>query len=180
MNINSRYPELSRLAAGRLLTDVSITLTMDEPSCRYGWKEFWIRPGVINEDAVELFGFAKCFYLAAAMHELVGWPLGMVDQLVNGEWMWAHAGVVTPDGRFLDIHGDRPVNAIPRQMEADFGPEARLYETTFAQYAQAAGLSAESWVDLLGAPVVAEIFRYFAETLIAQCSLPVLAAGGVR
>jgi hypothetical protein len=164
------YPLLAGLAAGGPLADVEITITIERPS-HHGQSEFRIRPGVIDADAVELFGFAQCILLASAMHERTGWPFALVEQLVDGTWTWAHVGVSTPTGRMLDIHGHREVYEVERQMAADFNLPARVrvLPTPDALAAVVSpGASARDWRFDITTPVGVEVVAVLADLLTGQ------------
>lgn len=52
----------------------------------------------------------RCGYLAVALHQRTGWPLVVFADGYDHDDPpphpgWVHAGVLTPDGRFLDIDG---------------------------------------------------------------------------
>ena len=61
----------------------------------------------IDGEAINLFGWGYCGYLALELHELTGLPLALFtsprDETQSG---WSgHAAVALPDGSFLDIEG---------------------------------------------------------------------------
>ncbi|WP_339155741.1 hypothetical protein [Actinomadura luteofluorescens] len=92
----------------------NVTLVVQPPTACKGWAEVTLRPGVIDDQALEVFGFSMCTLLACALHEKTGWPmLGIKIQQLGGfrGWKrttaWWHVGVQTPCGRFLDIKGVR-------------------------------------------------------------------------
>lgn len=68
------------------------------------------------------YSYGKCMWLALALHEQYGWPIwGQFDVLPDGQEYIAHAYVVMPDGREVDILG--PQNEVdlfsagsPRQI----------------------------------------------------------------
>jgi hypothetical protein len=181
-----RYPHLAELADGRPLSEIAVSITLERPSY-HGRTEFTLWPGVVDADAIELFGFAKCHVLASAMHDRTGWRFGVLDQLVGGVWKWAHAGVVTPGGLFLDIHGAREIAEVVDRLQADYGPRARI--STYASYedyhaATASDPPVVPWTDLIN-PLGVELVRYFASHLVAEAEsfftlFRELVAGGER
>lgn len=91
-----------RLPAGGVL------LAWDQPTSRRGVRQVVLRAGVVDDDAVEVFGFGLCLLLACALHDVTDRPFGFVDHHRPGVgWDWAHAGVIAADGRFLDVQGAR-------------------------------------------------------------------------
>jgi hypothetical protein len=82
---------------------VKVTLTQPTYHGR-AWLD--VHAGVIDDDVRELFGFAFCHWLAAAVHCLTGWQVVTVDirDSVRG-WMPTHSAVLTPTGAVLDIFG---------------------------------------------------------------------------
>ncbi|GAA3702477.1 hypothetical protein GCM10022224_080370 [Nonomuraea antimicrobica] len=168
----ARYPVLAELAESQPLADVEVIIKLEKPSF-HGQTEFRLRPGVVDADAIELFGFAQCHRLAAAMHERTGWPFALVQQLVDGVWKWAHVGVFTPGGRMLDIHGPREVAEVERQMNDTYGPPARVRSLdTLADLRDAIaptnGLA--NWKDDINGAAGVEIVMLLADTLIAKAN----------
>ncbi|MFC3986632.1 hypothetical protein [Streptosporangium jomthongense] len=85
-----------------------VVIRLSTPTARRGLTELTVTPGLVDDHARELFLFAQCQMLALAIHERTGWPLWVAEQqLPTGAWSWAHVGVQTPDGRWLDIEGPR-------------------------------------------------------------------------
>jgi hypothetical protein len=164
------YPLLAQLAAGRPLADVEITVALERPSF-HGRSEFQIRPGVIDADAIELFGFSQCIPLAHAMHDATGWSFTLVEQFVDGVWKWAHVGVLTPAGRMLDIHGRREVFEVERQMAVDFNIPARVRVLPTPEALAAVispGASARDWRFDITTPVGVEVVAVLADLLTSQ------------
>ncbi|MEV0661600.1 hypothetical protein ACIBI3_05570 [Actinomadura luteofluorescens] len=118
----------------------TVTLNLSHPTCRKGLTQVTLRPGLIDDQAIEVFGFSMCALLACALHEETGWPiLGVETQLPTGRkangsrfsvrgirrrrrpagcWGWSHVGVQTPCGRFLDIQGARTCAEAQREWSA--------------------------------------------------------------
>jgi hypothetical protein len=71
------------------------------------WRE--LTPGVIDGEAVAYFGYGACALLAVELHRITGWAPAVVcvDDHTRDGGGWVHAGVLAPDGRFVDIHGAR-------------------------------------------------------------------------
>ncbi|MEQ4724995.1 hypothetical protein [Nonomuraea sp. B19D2] len=168
----ARYPALVELAAARPLADVEVVIKLTYPSL-HGQKEFRLRPGVVDADAVELFGFAQSHRLAAAMHERTGWPFALVEQHVNGVWKWAHVGVVTPAGRMLDIHGLREVAEVERQTSDTYGPLARVRQLSTLDDLRdvtAPNPHLADWTADVNGEAGVEIIALLADTLIAKAN----------
>ncbi len=80
----------------------------------------------IPEEVSTEYSYGKCMWLALALHERYGWPIWcQFDVLPDGEEYIAHAYVVMPDGREVDILG--PQNEVdlfssgpPRQVSPDY------------------------------------------------------------
>lgn len=91
------------------MLETLVITVVDAESCRRGQKVFTLRPGVVDDDAVEYFGHLFCAHLAAAFHERFGWPLVVVRRAdCVGRLSFAHMAVEAPDGRFVDVFGARP------------------------------------------------------------------------
>jgi len=62
---------------------------------------------LIDGEAISLFSWGYCGYLALALHELTGHPLALFTNPQRSlERGWSgHAAVMLPDGSFLDIEG---------------------------------------------------------------------------
>ncbi|MDR8415058.1 hypothetical protein MTP10_40805 [Nonomuraea sp. 3-1Str] len=166
------YPALAELAVDRPLADVEVTITLSKPSF-HGQTEFRLRPGVIDADAVELFGFAQCHRLAAAIHERTRWSFALVEQYIDEAWKWAHCGVLTPTGKMLDIHGLREVAEVEREMSELYGPVARVrVVSTPADLRDviAPGTPIGAWTDDITGQAGVEVIALLADTLIATAS----------
>jgi len=101
--------------AGRCRTHdaVPVEIQLLEPSANLGLTELLVTPGLVDEHARELFLYAQCEVLALCLREFTGWPLWAAEQqLPDGRWNWAHVGVRTPAGRWLDIEGPRAVEDV--------------------------------------------------------------------
>lgn len=168
----AQYPAL---AAGvnhlpGLVSDVTISFTVNPPTTRKAQDAFALRPGVADEEAVELFAYGYCTLLAGALHDRSGWELAAIEHpdgpLAEEDepdpWTrarWTHVGVITPDGRFLDIHGPRPVDevnqayggwVVRRKTPADF----------------AASGCASPWTNAVSDQLVQDVIRLFADQLV--------------
>lgn len=166
-----RYPHLAVLGEGRP-GETAVTVTLNRPSY-HGRTEFTLRLGRIDADAIEFFGFAKCHLLASAMHELTGWPFAVVHQFVDGEWKWAHAGVVTTAGLFLDIHGTRAFSEVTAKFEGDYGHRVRISSHDSYEQCHAAilpGAVVAPWTDQAN-PLGVELVRHFADQLVGAAEV---------
>ncbi|MEU7857863.1 hypothetical protein [Nonomuraea sp. NPDC049141] len=165
------YPLLTEYACGAPFHQVTVPVTMDRPSFR-GQTEFTLRPGTVTDDAVELFGYAHCQALAGAMHELTGWPFAWFERCKDGQWAFTHAGVVTPSGLMLDIHGLRTPEQAMKAIWADIGFDVRWTPLASPPYDVVpwtawtdASLGSTAWA---GFALGVEIVRYFAECLCKE------------
>lgn len=103
-----------------------VTIRLLCPTANLGLTELRVTPGVIDAAALELYLYGQCQVLALALHEQTGWPLWVAEQQhPSGTWTWAHVGVQAPDGRWLDILGQRAGHEVISWLE-QWGPPARL------------------------------------------------------
>ena len=124
----------------------AVTVRLPAPSGCLGLTEVRVTPGVADREARELFLYSQCQILALCLHERTGWPLWAAEQqLPDGTWKWAHVGVRTPRGRWLDIDGPRGARDVTRWLE-DRGLPART---------RVIGGAAQ-WITLLGRTPVPE------------------------
>ena len=85
-----------------------LRLNLPQPTGRRQLTCVELRPGRIDDQALEVFNYSQCAVLASALHDETGWPLlGIESRCPAGCWHWRHVGVRTPCGRFLDINGVR-------------------------------------------------------------------------
>lgn len=127
----------------------------------------------IDGEAISLFGWGYCGYLALALHELTGLPFAVFtspkDETATG---WSgHAAVALPDGNFLDIEGvatTAEINArysFAEPVEPSFPDRVTYLETMF-------GLEemVEDPYKHLDALEV-RLLRHFAELLVRQAGI---------
>lgn len=156
-------------------TPVPIDLAF--PTQRRSLTRVVLRPGVVDEDARELFSFGYCHLLAAALYERTGWPLVVIEQAkpsLGGAWGWAHVGILTPAGLFLDIDGATSQFEIERDWQR-YGPSVRLRVLdTLTEFHCALGLPADTpgswWRDQISTPAAIEAIRSIADRLLADAS----------
>ena len=91
---------------------------------RFGTKRKSLKPKThtITEEDRELYTSDKCDDLAQALHEKTGYPIWVVADEENGKPGWIHAGVMTPDGQWLDVNGKQDPADVDNQW-ADFWGE---------------------------------------------------------
>lgn len=90
------------------MTTAPITVRLLQPTANLGLTDLTLTPGLIDDQAREMFLYSQCQMLALAICERTGWPVWVAEQqLPAGYWSWSHAGVRTPAGRWLDIKGPR-------------------------------------------------------------------------
>jgi hypothetical protein len=85
----------------------SVRFDLPLPTTRRGLTTVTLTPGVIDDDVVEVFAYGYCYLLACVLHEISGWPFGFVETYhpSSGQWQLAHACVIAPDGRLVDVGG---------------------------------------------------------------------------
>lgn len=150
-----------------------VTVRLPAPSACLGLTEVQVTPGVVDREARELFLYSQCQILALCLHERTGWPLWAAEQqLPSGSWNWAHVGVRTPRGRWLDIDGPRGAREVTSWLE-DWGRPARVRIIggaaewmTLLGRAPVPGPAAW-WRTLVGGAVGAGLAEEFARSLLA-------------
>lgn len=95
----------------------------NKPTNNRGLTRVVLRPGHVDADTREFFTAGCCHMLAGALHELTGWPLIALHREHDDHWL--HVGVETPDGRFLDINGPRPVAEMRSRLATEQGDPIR-------------------------------------------------------
>ncbi|WP_068929336.1 hypothetical protein [Planobispora rosea] len=168
--IRPAYPALTELAGGSPLGHLALTIDLGRPTY-HGRTQVTVRPGVVDAEAIELFGYAHCHRLAWAMHQRTGWPFGVVEQ-DDLPGRWVHVGLLTPTGTFLDIHGLRPVAQVVADIRAEHGLDVRVRavdtpEELFSIIASSGERTAEEWLAEL-CPLSAEVIAVFADVLITR------------
>ncbi|ACZ92018.1 hypothetical protein [Streptosporangium roseum] len=166
----SRYPQLAAMAGDRPLADVELTIGFERPTY-HGHTELTVRPGVIDEAAIELYGYSQCHILARSMHRRTRWSFGVVE-LVDSR-RWAHLGVLTPAGHFLDIEGVRPVDQVVAEFLLRHSLRVRIRPIyTLDDVFTVIGGREEMrqiWIDGSDIdPLSAEVADIFADLLLAQ------------
>lgn len=78
--------------------------------------EWKVRPGVIDEHAMEAFKHGACGGLAIALHDATGWPIIAVGAC---DGLDMHYMVRTPAGQLLDIEGLRVDDDVTTEYEFD-------------------------------------------------------------
>ncbi|WP_431897299.1 hypothetical protein [Nonomuraea sp. bgisy101] len=103
------YPLLTTIAHGRALHEISLDVTLATPTY-HGQTTLTIHPGVIDAEAIELYGHSQCAVLAGAIAERTGWPLLLIERYHDSDgWQPTHAAALTDDGLALDIYGPRAI-----------------------------------------------------------------------
>jgi hypothetical protein len=170
--LDVRYPALASFAAGRPFDQVGVEFLPSEPTRRHGLSRVVLRPGVVNDDAIEFFSWGYCWLLAAALREVTGWPYGLVERQRPDGWEWTHVGVITPTGRMLDIQGDHDVNGLTAAFRLGYGMPARIRSGGHSALREAMRMAADTapdwWKGTLGAPILLDVVRHFAATLLSQ------------
>lgn len=160
-----RYPLLSAGVArfgDYPLHMLVVDVVLNVPTTRRKLARVNLSPGVVDDQALEYFGYGACCLLAAAMHEQSGWDMAVAYSRHGRDTTWNHMGVVAPDGRFLDIKGLRTVRSVIDQYDADGVARVTLDYATEAKAIPAGGWHSQS------VPIVVELIRYFADTLLEQ------------
>jgi N12 class adenine-specific DNA methylase len=106
-------------------------------------------PGVTDADR-EDYTTGRCGDLAIALSNLTGWPVTVVGYNTENPEApgWVHAGVTTPDGRFLDVTGLHDPDDV---LNGEFGDDAANDADEFADGAD---------VELLELPTAAFAARW--------------------
>ncbi|MEU7863863.1 hypothetical protein [Nonomuraea sp. NPDC049141] len=169
------YPHLARFAAGRPFAEVAVEFMPSQPTTRHGLTSVALYPGVVDDNADEFFAWGYCWLLAAALHEATGWTFGLVERWreETHAWEWTHVGVITPNGRFLDIRGHHDRASLAAALEIAYAMPTRIRPGDFAELRRAMGMAEETepnwWLDLLATPLLADVVRYFAAHLLGAC-----------
>jgi len=142
----------------------------------YGSRMSSLTLDFIDSEAVQLFSWGYCGYLAQVLHELTGFQLALFTK-PSGEnetgWQ-GHAAVQLPDGQFLDIEGIVSAGEINSRyrfkepVEPTFPEPAAYAELMFAD-----GSNPYSELDELEL----RLLRHFAELVVKEykVELPALA-----
>lgn len=155
--------------------DLPITFTLPSPTNRRHQTKVTLRPGVVDEDAIEMFLHSHCATLAGALHERSGWPLALVEfpredcpDGVHPCKTYPHVGVMTPSGEFLDILGLRA----PADVVDFYKPwEGGVIRTrTLAEMVDVCIFPEGGWNAAGHSPLFVSAVRYFAEVLISRAS----------
>lgn len=155
------YPLLAAMAHGEPLKNVSLDITLSVPTF-HGRTELTVHPGVIDGDAIELYGFCQCALLAGAVAERTGEPLLAIERYQDSDgWQFTHMAAIT-DGLALDIHGLRSVPAVLAHM-GSYGPWP-LRHRLVDSWAELSPCIAPLWTDV--DPLMVELTRLFADVLL--------------
>jgi hypothetical protein len=145
-----------------------VTVCLPEPTANLKATRLRVTPGVTDAQAVELFAYSQCQFLALAIHEETGWPLRVAEIFREGKWRWVHVGVLAPAGQWLDIGGLRDGRAVTAWLSA-WGLPVRLRV-----------MAPGAWHHVLGRPAstppswwrtqtaVPELVLSFSRPLVAQ------------
>jgi len=124
---------------------------------------------LIDSEAISLFAWGCCGYLALAIHELTGYPLALFTNLDGDEsrgWH-GHAAVMLPDGRFLDIQGVATAAGINERYRFK-----TTVEPTFPELDEYRGImfTAEEAKNPYGTlePLELRLLRHFAELVLKE------------
>ena len=84
--------------------------------------------GVVDSEAINLYGYGFCTLLALTIHRKTGLPLVLfTTKYENNSWS-GHATVQLPDGTLLDIQGVRTVKEIQEEYRFTVGPTVHTLE----------------------------------------------------
>lgn len=137
------------------LQEAPVPITLATPTRRLGLTAATL--GLVpDETAIEVFDWGYCHILACALHEITGWPFGIVEQYRHdrGAWTWVHAGVLVPGSTLLlDIHGTRPWPGVERGYVHFGGPFRMRGVTSVREFYVSIGYPADTapgwWRDQL-------------------------------
>ncbi|MFI6513308.1 hypothetical protein ACIBCT_37380 [Streptosporangium sp. NPDC050855] len=166
-----RYPTLAAMAGEGPLADVCLEVSFERPTF-HGHERLTVRPGVVDEAAIELYAYSSCVVLARALHWRTGWPLALLE-VPGPPWRWAHVGVITPAGDVLDIYGIRPVEQVMADIERehDLQIHIRPIPTLDELFTLVGEREADRRAWLSGSatsPLAIELSGVFADLLLAQ------------
>ncbi|WP_343954256.1 hypothetical protein [Nonomuraea longicatena] len=172
-----RYPHLRGFAAGLPFDGVGVEFLPSLPTRRHGLSRLVLRPGLFDDQAVEFFAHGYCWLLGAALREATGWPYGLVERRCSDGWEWTHVGVITPGGRFLDVMGERDVDGVVAFLRLGYDLPTRIRAGGHADLREAMRMPADTapdwWVSMLGTPLLLDVVRWFAATLLSRLPEPV-------
>jgi hypothetical protein len=147
-----------------------------------GSEEHWVRPGVIDSDAVFLFRHGLCVMLAVVIAEETGWPASFVrpttplpnfvrigkTTVTRGTRRWMHAMVKVPNGNVLDIVGQQSMRQACDYWNANqpkYGPYWWEQVDQEKLFAETGFNSSKNWDEH-----ESTVVRSFAKVLINQVS----------
>lgn len=150
-----------------------VTVTVAQPTMNLGVTELSVIPGVVDDQARELFLYSACFLLALAVHDRTGWPLLIAELRHDEEWSWVHAGVRTPGGLWLDLDGPRPGEAVSDWLSEYGKPVRHRMFRTPAEWNPVIGLPdgepAGWWRKQVSNSTGIEVIESFAQVLLTRC-----------
>ena len=162
-DLAARYPLLTAMAAGQPISEIRLSVTFD-PCTSRGVTSLTLRPGVIDEAAVEAYGFSQCKTLAGALADRLGGGFLVVERYeAEDGWRASHYAALTPDGLAVDIHGRRSIAAVVEQVR-ESGPWP-LRHRTAATWAEADPGRSVTWTGAIGA-LEAEVARTMAAAVL--------------
>jgi hypothetical protein len=153
-----------------LLDEVTMIVRASQPTTRRGLTEAVISTRRATDDALEWYGYGNCHILAGALHEVSGWPFAIVagDENSGSPKVIVHVGVMTPDGRFLDIAGAREHSEVLRQYASPGGSNA-IYTVSLDDLVHAGQYrNTDGWRDHCGGEPLKEVVRRLAVTLVER------------
>lgn len=170
----AQYPTLAAQAnhlPGKI-ADCHVNVDVTPPTTRRRQSTIKLTIGVADDEAVELFAYGFCVLLAGAMFDRSGWQRAAIahpdgPQTAEEEpdqWLrarWTHVGLMTPDGRFLDIHGPRPVD----EVNKEYG--GWLVRPVTAEEWDEAGCGSH-WTTSVTSDLTTDVFRLFADALVSN------------
>ncbi|WP_146073622.1 hypothetical protein [Amycolatopsis sp. CA-126428] len=130
--------------------------------------------GTIDDEARTFFGHGFCLFLSGAIYSLVNVDICTVYVRRPGEGHFrpVHSGVITPDGRFLDIFGHRTTDTIKAAYREAFGGDVYL-RTVDGQYyhAEVTDVDEDScdtrwWQEEFDTPAKQAVLLHFARLLL--------------
>lgn len=169
----AQYPALAATAnqLPGAISECHMSLDVNPPTTRRNLTTVKLTLAVVDDEAVELFAYGYCVLLAGAMFERSGWqraaiahPDGpLTEDQEPDRWLrarWTHVGLITPDGRFLDINGARPVD----EVNTEYG--GWLVRPVTAEEWDEAGCGSH-WTTCITDELTKDVFRLFADALVS-------------
>lgn len=125
--------------------------------------------GLIDQEAVNLFAYGHCAFLALKMHDLSGLPLMLFTNPKGTDGWSGHAAVKLAEDAYLDIEGEVSLELINQRYSMEAIPQ----EVSREDFVAAVYRRGEDPYSELGA-LELRFLAHFAELVLAQAAVPLL------